>query len=1020
MTSTQANHNIQPMETDSPPSALAHTLSFEEVCEHHHVDPTRGLTSDAAAQLLSSHGKNAFDTKGGVKWYTIFAYHAFNFMNLVLLVAMALSFVVLAYIDAGVVIFVIIINTLIGFRQEYKSEKTMEALRNMSTPTCRVLRDGETKEIESTELVPGDIILVKEGDSIPADARVVRVNGLETDEAILTGETVPVTKKLDAITEPDTPLGDRKNIVYMGTNVSKGKGRAVVVATGNDTEMGKIASTLNKAKKTRTPLQKRLDRLGVILSGLAVLFIAIVLLTGWAWGTWAVYPEGLRVAVSVAVAIIPQSVVVVVTLTLTVGVRTMAERHALVRKLNAVETLGNITNICTDKTGTLTQGKMVATSVAIPFKGVYRVEGEGLEPHGAIKDSEGNEIEKESHEILIRAITIAALCNTSQLVEGSEEEASSSQEKAKEEGKGKKKEKSSRSPAPKEAAQTHDAQQPNEGAPAPGWRGVGSPTEVALVVLGHKIGVSRADSRDEWNMEREFPFDSTVKRMSMVYKNSQDQSYVLFMKGAPERVLEACTHIVTDDLSHPEPLSEEHRTTISDLNKQMAGEGLRVLALAERTLDSPEGEREDVARDCAFIGLIGVRDPPRPGVPEAIQVCHRAGIAVHMVTGDHPFTAKAIASQIGILRPELDEAALDRLVMTASQFDKLTEEELHNITLPLVIARCSPDSKVRMVTELSRRGRKVAMLGDGVNDAPAIKLADVGVAMGLAGSDVTKEAADIVLMDDNFNTVVKAIEEGRRVFQNIRRFLIFLLTGNISQGLIIVLSIAFSLRTPLTPEEVLWVNLIVSAPPAFILGTVPGRAWYMDKHRRPVDEAFFTPTTILDILFYGILLTGLGIVNFVIAQYGFNQSLPRSQAACFAATTCMLMFHSYTCLNLNGLFFKGGFLRAKWLHACVIFGIGSLFFTFYTPPFEVHVFEHRRPDWRNWLVVIASVFVSMLFSELYKIVKKPFRARARRRDYEEQAAQDEYMIFPPREVEAARVAKEMKPMRTDLAGPANA
>ncbi|PRP84004.1 hypothetical protein PROFUN_08601 [Planoprotostelium fungivorum] len=998
----------------------AHLQTVEEVIAHFETDATSGLPSADAQQRLETNGANKFDTSGGKTWYGILATHTFNFMNLVLLVAMALSFVVVSFIDAGVVIFVIITNALIGFSQEWSSEKTMASLRNMSTPTCQVIRDGQVKDIESTDLVVGDIVVLESGRTVPADLRVTETNDLETDEAMLTGESDPVVKTTTPLTTEgdEIPLGDRKNMMYMSSGISKGKGRGVVIRTGNSTEIGKIAKTLTKSQKGKTPLQKRLDRLGILLCIVAVICIAIVLLTGWGWRTFSVYPEGLRVAVATAVAVIPQSIVVVVTLTLTVGIKAMAKRNALVRKLQAVETVGNVMHVCSDKTGTLTEGKMMATNVRLYNGHRFVVEGHGVTPEGDIRDEENNVVDIDSNSVLRRIITIASLCNMATVdkveeVEEPEErpresdvvrETETSNREKRKERKKKEKEEKKKEPKKEEGA---GGQEKKEEETPEGYATSGSPTEVALVVLGMKAGLSKGDLT-EFSLISENPFDSTIKRMSTVYNGPEGR--ILFIKGAPDFINPLCVNAVKgDELTDVEPLDDEKRQKMRELNKSMASEGLRVLSLAFR-IDPPDTEsRTDMEQDCTFVGLIGIRDPPREGVPEAIATCHRAGVVVR----DHPFTARAIAKQIGILPSHLSDEMTEKLVMTATKFDKLSDEELQGLkSLPLVIARCSPDSKVRMVTELQRRGQTVAMLGDGVNDSPAIKLSDVGIAMGKNGSEVTKEAADIVLLDDNFATVVSAIREGRKVFANIRRSVIHLLCGNFSEALVLVAGVAFSLDPPLTPLQVLWINLITSAPPAFILGTTPAKAWYMDKTKRKADERFFNVETIVDIFLYGPLMGGLAIVNFVIARFAFDQDVPRSQGATFAALTMMLMFHAYNCRDLRGHFWRKGFVNSWWLHLSVLWGIGTLFFTFYTPPFERHVFEHRRPDYRNWLVAIATTVLFMSVSEIYKLIKRPLRQKSTKKHLNKLAEEDEYGIYNGNPVvEREQVSEEMKPLK---------
>jgi potassium/sodium efflux P-type ATPase len=731
----------------------------------------------------------------------------------VLAVAAIVAVVIQDYIDAGIIFFLIVLNIIVGFLQEFRAEKTLQKLRDLSAPTCTVIRDGDVSDLPTERLVPGDIVVVGQGDKIPADLRLFDIVDLECDEAILTGESVPVEKKDVALPDPDTPLGDRVNCAFAGTATSKGRAKGIVFATGTGTEIGSIAKSLSKAEKGKTPLQKRLDRLGQVLVVFAALAVVIVLLTGWAWGTFDdVWDDGLSVAVSAAVAIIPESLIPVLTLTLTIGVRRLAQKNAIVRKLAAIESLGNVEHICSDKTGTLTQGKMTVTAMYVSPDGRYAVTGEGFDPEKLRVEKEGKAVDDLQMEANLRMpLLICSLCNSAGLSRQEDQ-----------------------------------------------WIPSGSPTEAALLVLAYRGGLPPSALGHVYETVREFPFNSTVKRASVLCRDRATGKLLLLLKGAPDAVIRLCSRYMVN-ADKEEPIAEERIEAVRAANRMLGGEGLRVLALAFSRLPSDfniEASREECEKDVCFAALLGLQDPPREGVPPALQACKRAGIKVHMLTGDHPSTATAIARQVGLLPAEGELAAGD--VMPAPEFDRAPDEELlAKDHLPVVIARCSPESKVKMVRLLHALHRHVAMTGDGVNDAPAIAGADVGIAMGKTGSDVTKEAADIILLDDAFETIVVAVEEGRRIFANIRKYIIFYLAGNVAEGFVMVAGVAFGLGPPLIPIQILWTNLITGTPPAMALSVQPATPDLMDAEHRPPSERLFNLETIVDLFVYGLMM-GVG------------------------------------------------------------------------------------------------------------------------------------------------------------------
>lgn len=748
-----------------------------------------------------------------------------------LFVALVISLAIKEWIDAGVIAVLIAVNILVGFMQEYRAERTLAKLRQLSAPTATVVRDGRVQEIDTAQIVPGDVVYLTAGDRVPADVRLYDVSELETDEALLTGESASVEKRNElGEAAAATPLAERANCAFMGTSCVRGAAKGVVVNTGQRTELGRIAESLSKSKKETTLLQKRLDRLGQVVVAAAVVCCVLVLLTGWAWGTFDnVWNDGLVTAVSTAVAIIPESLLPVLTLALTLGVRRLARHNAIIRRLGAIESLGNITHVCSDKTGTLTLGRMSAAQLRLEggLRLLFSGNEAGNDPTDArLADASGAPPPTDSA-TLQRALQVLSLCTVATLERN-------------EQGK---------------------------------WIGTGSPTEVAILVGAHAAGAPPSSFNAE--QVRLLPFDSSLKRMSVAIRTPSDATPVLLLKGAPEQVLQTCTQ-----LPDGTPLTDERRRAVHNEKERVAGEGLRVLGLAWRPLAAGEADapREQLEAQLTWLGLVALADPPRASVPGAVRACQNAGIAVFMATGDQAATARAIAQAVGILPPNPDAA----MVSTAADFDSRPDDEDTSAPLPLVIARCTPQSKVRLIKQLHRRKGYVAMTGDGVNDAPALAGADVGVAMSNA-SDVAKEAADMVLTEDDFSVIVRAIEEGRRIFANIRKFIILYLAGNVAEVVVLVFGICFGLPPPLLPIQILcvkalidvtptnvghsWVNLITGTPPAMALACQPFRPEYMDKRVRPPGEGLWNAETLIDIGVYGILAGCADLGAFVLLRY---------------------------------------------------------------------------------------------------------------------------------------------------------
>jgi P-type Na+/K+ transporter len=797
----------------------------------------------------------------------------------VLILAMALAFGVEDYVEGAVITAIIIANVLIGFWQEFKAEKKMDALRSLSSPSAVVVRDGNEMTISSGEVVPGDIVSIKVGDTVPADLRMYEVMNLECDEAILTGEALPVAKEVLPQEKEDLGLGDRLNIAYSSSAVTKGRGRGVVVHTGMSTAIGGIAASMQKKRRkpnrsmsrkkhgtlqpvvggalrtwdgagaflgltVGTPLQIKLSKLAYTLFGCALLLAIIV----FGVNRFNVTNEVAIYAISTGIAIIPEALIAVLTITFVVGMTAMRKRAVVVRQLSALEALGGVTNICSDKTGTLTQGKMVTRKAWIPGTGIYSVENS----NNASDPTEGHVVFGKAPRS--RREVDAAKAAREEELDARRTVAAISFDVPKEKLEPRTQASTPTDESPKDPAFSIPDVTPELAAFLEGaalcnlatvrqveeenqkkWKTSGDPTEIALQVFATRFNYGKPTLEGEmgWKQVMEYPFDSTIKRMTVVYQKSDSDKSIIFTKGAVERVIDLCDSCGAGDLQ--EPMTAELKENVIEQMTFLAEQGLRVLAIARKSTNKTIAEhdetpREDVEKDLCLLGLVGLYDPPRLETKAAVQACATAGIEVTMLTGDHPSTATAIAKEVGIIPRNFGTLAPDvaaSIVKTASEFDKMTDQEIDAMpTLPLVVARCAPETKVRMIESLHRRKRYCAMTGDGVNDAPSLKLADVGIAMGLNGSDVAKSASDIVLTDDNFASIVNAVEEGRRMFDNIQRFILHLLTSNVGEVILLICGLGFQDQNgysvfPLSPLQILWINMLTSSFPAFGLGKSP-------------------------------------------------------------------------------------------------------------------------------------------------------------------------------------------------------
>ena len=794
-----------------------------------------GLSAAEAAKRLASDGPNVLKVGKRIHPLQILVAQFKSLIIWILIVAGIVSGAVGETVDAIAILAIVVLNAVIGFYQEFSAEKSIAALQQMTAPQARVWRDGQVVSIPAAGIVAGDILTLEAGDLVAADARLLQTASLTCIESALTGESEAVTKRPATLESPDVPLGDRTNMVFMATSVATGTGQAVVVATAMKTELGHIADLIEEAgAESGTPLQKKLDSFGRLLVWAALGIVALLFGMGLLRGTKLF--ELTMTSISLAVAAVPEGLPAVVTVALSMGVLRMARRRALVRKLAAVETLGSTCIICTDKTGTLTVGEMTARALFVAGRS-YAVTGEGYGPDGDIRFA-GKPVEERDAAPLRELATILLGCNNAHLSE-------------------------------------------EEGV----WKTVGDPTEGALLVAGVKAGGDRAAIEGELPKQHEFPFDSDRKR-SAVIRRMPEGGLRAFVNGAPGPLLERCTHVYTD--TGVQPLTEQGREQLLAQTSGMAKQALRVLGSAYRDLKEgtiAELSADGVERDLVFVGLTGMYDPPRPEAKDAIAKCHAAGIRVVMITGDHPHTAAAIAQELGIVGG-------DTTAMTGTELDKMTDEELRRrVSEIAVYARVTAEHKLRIVRALKAGEAVVAMTGDGVNDAPAIKGADIGIAMGKAGTEVTKQAADIIITDDNFATIVAAVEEGRGIYDNIRKTLQYLLAGNTGELLLMMVCVAIGLPSPLLPIHLLWINLVTDGLPALCLATDPIDSQVMKRSPRLRSESLMNSGFLRTMALTGFLTAGVAFAVYVFVLRTQNPEAARSYA--FAALVFAELLRSF-------------------------------------------------------------------------------------------------------------------------------
>ncbi|KAK1968061.1 potassium/sodium efflux P-type ATPase [Colletotrichum sublineola] len=1021
-------------QSNKPISRPAHALTAEQVVQELRANPDDGLTPQDAKARLDEFGRNEFGEEAGVQPLKIFIGQIANAMTLVLILAMGASFGIGSWIEGGVVAGVILLNITVGFHQEFKAAKTMDSLRSLSSPTAQAVREGRNITVPTVEIVPGDMVELKTGDTIPADVRIIEAVNFETNEALLTGESLPIRKEAAQTFDDETGPGDRLNVAYSSSTVTKGRARGIVFATGMYTEIGQIAAALRGKNSRRrdvkrkedgsaslgrylqawtltlsdavgrflgvnvgTPLQKKLSKLAILLFGIAVV-CAIIVMGANEFNTTQ---EVIIYAVATGLSMIPASLVVVLTITMAAGTKRMVQRHVIVRQLKSLEALGGVTNICSDKTGTLTQGKMVVRKAWIPGKGTLSVSntnepfnptvgdlGHSVDQPKDIdfrtQDGDGEPFSNAQAENRVKSCTVltdyfnvASLANLANVHKTAEGE----------------------------------------------WHARGDPTEIAIQVFASRFNWNRlrlAGEANRWKQIAEFPFDSDVKKMSVIFEDTEtkvegENKTWLFTKGAVERVISSCPTIQMGD--EVVELTKDIEKDILSNMEALARLGLRVLAFASKpdigVVDAHENlDRANYDKDLTFRGLIGLYDPPRPESAPSVKKFHEAGVSVHMLTGDHPETARAIALEVGILPTRMSEISADvakTMVMAAHDLDKLTDDDIDKLPhLPLVVARCAPQTKVRMIEALHRRQRFVAMTGDGVNDSPSLKRADVGIAMGESGSDVAKEASDIILTDDNFASILNAVEEGRRMFDNIQKFVLHVLACNVAQACTLLIGLIFKDDSglsvfPLAPVEVMWIIMITSGLPDMALGFEVAAPDIMDRPPQNMKVGVFTWELMLDMLVYGLWTAALCLASFVLVMFGWGNgqfgsncnntyseecdTVFRARATCFASLTWFALFLAWEMVNMRRSFFRmqpkstkyftQWFIdtwRNKLLFFAILIGFVTIFPLVYIPVLNTSVFKHAPITW-EWGIVFVCAVLFFMGVEAWKWAKRIYFRR---------------------------------------------
>ncbi|THJ19886.1 MAG: cation-translocating P-type ATPase [Nitrospira sp. CG24D] len=904
---------------DAPAVKVWHAIPAEALVAELRTNLEAGLSTEEAIIRQQNEGFNELPEASPPSLLKLFFSQFTSVIVWVLIGAAVVSGLMGEGIDTIAILAIVLLNGLLGFVQEYKAERSLAALQKMSVSTARAMRGGVLLSIPARELVPGDLILLEAGDRVPADARLIYAVNVQSQESTLTGESTPVQKDAAVLTQAEVALADRTNMAFMGTMVVSGKARALVATTGLHTELGRIATMIQQvsaAERTETPLQRRLEQFGYTLLWLALGVVAVV----FALGYWRGEPllTMFLTSVSLAVAAVPEGLPAVVTITLALGVTRMAKRHALIRKLPAVETLGSATVICTDKTGTLTKNEMTVIRLIVG-DAAFEVTGEGYEPVGEIRQRKASSATSSASSTqdsglnpgLRRLLAAAVLCNGATL-------------------------------------RQHNGV----------WTVIGDPTEGALLVAAAKVSLTKENLEQGSSFQGEIPFDAERKMMTVVRREADGSK--AYVKGAPDIVLKRCTHRMTLG-GVIEPLNDQQRQALLDINISLARETLRVLAVAERPFTGASGElqSDSIEQDLVFLGLCAMKDPLRPEAKEAVRLCREAGIRTVMITGDHKDTAVAIARELGLSDGE--GAAL-----SGAEIGKLSDEQLVEVVERIsVYARVSAEHKLRIVQAWKQRGAVVAMTGDGVNDAPAIKAADIGVAMGQAGTDVTKEAADMVVTDDNFASIAAAVEEGRGVFDNIRKTVHFLLSCNASEVLVMFFAALLGLPLPLLPIQILWMNLVTDGIPALALAVDPKAPDLMKRPPRLSTARLLDGRRLFAIGIEGLMLSAIALGAFSYSLYGLHQNLDQARTVAFTVMVLAQLVHAFNCRSDRWSLFQLGVGTNRALLWAFLFSC-AVQIAVLTVPAVSPIFKVASLPMEDWLLMGAAGLVPFIMMELAK------------------------------------------------------
>ncbi len=956
-----------------------HALKAEDVLKHLEVQHD-GLSSEEVEKRLEYYGPNQLKEAPRPSFLALLWAQLNNFVVILLIVASVISALLGDYVEASAIMAIVVLNSVLGIVQEQRAEQALAALKKLAAPDAQVLRDGSRRAVPSYNLVPGDIVFLEAGNFIPADLRLLEAINLRVEEASLTGESLPVQKNAATVLEKNVPLGDRKNTAFMGTVVNYGRGRGVVTSTGMRTQLGLIATMLQNVETEETPLQRRLDQLGKTLSIGSLILVAVVFIVALINQTdisllftnpliyFTKFAEQITevfiIAISLAIAAVPEGLPAVVTISLALGMREMIQRHALIRKLSSVETLGSATVICSDKTGTLTQNEMTVTRIWADNQFI-NVTGTGYAPNGEFQ-VDGTKVDVKKYPAILSTLWLGLINNDATIETTGEEESQLT------------------------------------------YRIVGDPTEGSLIVAAAKAGAIHVDINEAYPRENEVPFDSERKRMITIhdvrdpkaedlspFHNEKHKDWdVIAVKGAPDIVLDLCTQYQGMD-DKPQPMTTEVKERILAANDAMTRDALRVIGFAYRlekdVPDDPEKiKATELEKDLVFVGLTGMIDPPRTEVKPALEHARHAGIRTVMITGDFPNTAKAIAEAIGLLRP-------GKKVMTGAQLDKLNDTELKNIIEDTdVFARVSPEHKMRIVDALQANDEIVAMTGDGVNDAPAIKRADIGVAMGITGTDVAKETADMVLTDDNYASIVAAVEQGRVIYSNIRKFVFFLLSSNVAEIMIIFLATLAGLPAPLTAIQLLWLNLITDGAPALALAMEKGDPDIMDHKPRAKSEPIvnrsmgigigiqtITQTAaVLGAFVMGltwhleagsVIPSGANVLSFVLNHNWRGIDVQVAETMAFVTLSLAELFRAYTVRSERASLFSIGVFSNKYMQYAVGISIALLLIVCGVP-FLQPIFNTHFLSGREWALVIGLALMPAVAEEITKFFLRRSKA----------------------------------------------